>query len=454
MVEEEVTVKSKGWSWSPSPENPRGLLVYVVLLAAVGGGIWWSNKKEASKKPADTTVKMLTIPDGDFQEIHEKKLTGEVLDLKRESGKWRIVEPAPLAADQDAVGSMVSTLSNLNADKVVEDNAADLKPYGLDTPTLDIVVTKTDGKTAELLVGDDVPTGSGAYAKLPNDPRVFSIGSSVKSGLDKKSDDLRDKRLLTFDSDKLTRVELQAKGQTVELGKNSSNEWQILKPQPQRADSSAVENLVSKLKDAKMDLANPDADAAKNFAAAPRVAIATVSDSAGTQTLEVHKTKDNTYYAKSSAVPGFYKVPSDVGDALDKGRDDFRNKKLFDFGFSDPNRIEIKGVTYTKSGDKWMSGSKTMDNTSVQNLIDKLRDLSASKFVDAAGGEPHILITVASNGDKRVEKVTIRKQGDNYFAQRENEPSIYELDVKSVADIQQAAGDVKEATPEASAKKK
>ena len=33
---------------------------------------------------------------------------------------------------------MVSTLANLNADKVVEDKAADLKPYGLDTPTLDV----------------------------------------------------------------------------------------------------------------------------------------------------------------------------------------------------------------------------------------------------------------------------------------------------------------------------
>ena len=235
-----------------------------------GGWFWWSNKKQAAtagKSPTDTTTKMLSIPDGDFQEISEKKLTGEVIDLRRDSGKWRIAEPQQIAADQDSVSSMVGNLSNLNADKVIEEKAADLKPYGLDIPTLDIVVTKKDGKTAEVLVGDDVPTGSGAYAKLANDPRVFTIGSFVKTGLDKKPDDLRDKRLLTFDSDKLTRVELQAKGQTIEFGKNSSNEWQILKPQPLRADSSQVDTLVSKLKDAKMDLANPDADAAKKFAA-------------------------------------------------------------------------------------------------------------------------------------------------------------------------------------------
>ena len=165
-----------------------------------------------------------------------------------------MTEPKPQGADQDAVSSMVSNLSSLNADKVIEDKATDLKPYGLTDPTLDIQVTKKDGKTAGVLVGDDTPTGSGAYARLPNDPRVFTIASFVKSSLDKRPEDLRDKRLMTFDSEKLTRVELQAKGQTVEFGKNAANEWQMVKPRPLRADNSAVDTLVSKLKDAKMDV--------------------------------------------------------------------------------------------------------------------------------------------------------------------------------------------------------
>jgi hypothetical protein len=63
----------------------------------------------------------------------------------------------------------------------------------------------------------------------------------------------------------------------------------------------------------------------------------------------------------------------------------------------------------------------------VQNLIDKLRDLTADKFVDQGGGQPLFEATVTSNGGKR-KKVTVSKQGDQYFAQREGEPSIYELD--------------------------
>jgi uncharacterized Zn-binding protein involved in type VI secretion len=147
-------------------------------------------------------------------------------------------------------------------------------------------------------------------------------------------------------------------------------------------------------------------------------------------------------------------VNADLADALDKGLDDFRNKKLFDFGFSDPNKVEVNGTTYAKSGDKWTSGAKTMDNTSVQNLIDKLRDLSASKFAEAGTGQQVFEATVTSNDNKRTEHVAIQKQGDKFFAHRENEPSIYELDAQAVSDLQKAATDVKEAAPPAAPVKK
>jgi hypothetical protein len=435
--------------------KPKGLLTAVVLLAVLGGAIWWSNKKQASasKSPTDTSTKILTIPDDQFQEIRIQKLTGEVQDLVRENGKWRMTQPKPLAADQDTVGQIVSQLAAVNADKTIEEKATDLKQYGLDDPTLDIQIKQKDGKTQELLIGDNTLTGTGAYVKLKNDAKVYTISTSVKSALDKVPNDLRDKRLMTFDQDKLSRVELNAKGQTVEFGKNAQNEWQLVKPRPLRADSSAVEGLVGKLKDAKMDLTAVEPDVAKGFAGGTKIATATVTDAGGTQTLEVRKDKDKNYYAKSSAVEGVYKVASDVGDGLDKGLDDFRNKKVFDFGFSDPSFVEAKGKGYSKDKDKWESAGKPMDNSSVQNLIDKLRDLAAAKFADKGGGTPVFDARVITNNGKRIEKVTISKLGDKYFAQRENEPSIYELDAKAVEDLQKAADDVKPAPPEAPKKK-
>ena len=444
--------------------KPKGLLFSVVLLAVLAGVIFWSNKTKSTdatsattKSGKDTTTKLLTIPAGDFQEIRIKKLTGEIEDLKFVDGKWHILEPKPMAADTDAITTMVTTLSTLVADKTIEDNATDLQAYGLSVPTLEVTVTTKAGKSSTMLVGDTTPTNSGAYAKMAGSNKVYTIASFIKTGLDKSANELRDKRLLTFETEKLTRVQLQAKGASMEFGKNGQGEWQILKPKPMRADGSQVDALIAKLRDEKLDPLNADADQKKNatdFAAGTRVAIATVSDGSGDQTLEVRKDKDKNFYAKSSVVEGVFKIAAADGDALDKGLEDFRNKKLFEFGFSDPGKLEVKGAMYEKNGDKWTSSGKTMDSASVQNLIDKLRDLSATKFAEAAGGTPALDVTVTSNAGKKVEKVTIRKQGADYFAQREGEPSIYQLDAKTFDDLQSAVSGVKEAAPEAPKKKK
>jgi len=80
--------------------KPKGLLIAVVLLAVLGGATWWSNKKQAAaaKTPADTSTKLLSVPDDQFQEIKIKKLTGETLRLRRENGKWQMLEPKPWVA--------------------------------------------------------------------------------------------------------------------------------------------------------------------------------------------------------------------------------------------------------------------------------------------------------------------------------------------------------------------
>jgi hypothetical protein len=224
-----------------------------------------------------------------------------------------------------------------------------------------------------------------------------------------------------------------------------------------RADGTQVDELVRKLKDAKMDLSVSEEDAKKAaaaYASGAKVATATTSDSSGTQTLEVRKDKDKNYYAKSSAVDGAYKIAADLGDATAKSVDDFRNKKLFDFGFTDPNKVEVGTMSFTKSGDKWMSGSTQMDGPGVQGVVDKIRDLAATKFPEKGGGDQFLVVTVISDNNKRTEKVTISKQGDNYFAMRDGEPGIYQLDGKAIDELQKAAAAVKPFTPPKDDKKK
>ncbi len=431
----------------------RNLLVAAILLAALSGAVWWAKRHPESASSAANTPpapKVTDIPDAFVQQIDVKKKDGSILTLDRKNGKWAITAPEPLSADQDAVGTVVSSLSPVTADSVVEDKPSDVSKYGLANPSLTVIVKEKTGKTDQLFFGDDVPAGSLVYARSASSPKVYAVSSSVKSSFEKGINDLRDKRLLTFDTNRVTRVEVDWGKSDIEFGKNNQNEWQILKPKPYRADSFQVEELLRKLTDAKMDLSASPSDVKKadtSFADGQRAATAKVSDAAGTQTLEVKKNKDD-YYAESSVVKGAYKISADLGKELEKPLDDFRNKKIFDFGFSDPNKIEVQegdaAKVYQKSGQDWKLNGKVMDPGSIQAFIDKLRDLSATKFLENGFTAPVLSVTVTSSDGKRVEKVSFAKNSDGYIARRENETGLYQLDAKSINDILEASKNIKQ----------
>jgi hypothetical protein len=435
----------------------RGLMLGTLVLLALAAGVYFSNKQksaEAAKPPTDAPPKILALPDGDITKIAIRKHDADEIILdKNAAGKWQITFPKPYGADQDASNALATAVGTVTSDKVIEDKATDLAGYGLKAPNTEIDITTKKGAIKKLRIGDDAPANGGTYVALDGDPRVFTVPSYTKSNLDKSLNDLRDKRLLTFEQDKLSRVELVAKKQDIEFGRDK-DQWQIVKPKPLRADGLQVEELIRKVKDAKMDLTVSEEDAKKaaaTFNSGTPVATVKVTDPSGTEQLEIRKVKDD-YYAKSSVVDGVHKVSNDLATGLDKGVDDFRNKKLFDFGFSDPDKIEMhdNGKTYAfeKKGEDWLAGGKKMDSTSVQSFVDKLRDLAASKFIDSGTFGTQVMdISVTSNDGKRIEKVLISKQGNDYIAKRDNEPALYGMDAKNVDDLSKAAGDVKEAQP-------
>jgi hypothetical protein len=399
----------------------RGLLVGTLVLAALAAGLYFSNRQksaEAAKPPSDLPPKILALPDGDIVKIALKKHDADEIILEKSpAGKWQITFPKPYGADQEAANQLASAVGTVTSDKLIEDKATDLAGFGLKAPNTELDITTKKGAVKKLRIGDDVPANGGTYVALDGDPRVFTVAAYTKTSLEKSLNDLRDKRLLTFDQDKLSRVELIAKKQDIEFGRDK-DQWQIVKPKPLRADGLQVEELIRKLKDTKMDLAVSEEDAKKaasTFGTGTVVATVKMTDPSGTQQMEVRKVKDD-YYAKSSAVDGAHKVTADLATALDK------------------------------KGEDWLAGGKKQDSTSVQSFVDKLRDLSSSKFIDAGTfGTPTIDITVTSGDGKRVEKVLISKQGSDYIAKRENEPALYGIDPKNVDELSKAASDVKPA---------
>lgn len=440
----------------------RGLLIAAIVLAAFLGALYWSNHHSSS---ADTTAKSVEDTPPKILFFDPPSATGLTIDRKDKpslvlsrssSGVWQITSPKPLAADQESVSSVITALSSLNADRLIEDKPANLSPFGLAAPVLELVVTLKDNKARKLLIGDQTPSGNAYYAMLDGDSRLFTLSSYIKSSLDKSSDDLRDKRLLTVDFENLSQVEVITHGQNKKQDitfARSKDAWQILRPGPFRAESSQVEDLIRSLKVAQMEIV-PDSNEAKiaqAFSSAAPFAIAKVTGTSGTQELEIRKAKDECY-AKSSALPGEYKVSATVATGLNKSLDDFRNKKVFDFGYDDPNKVEIhdgsKAYFLSRTGsDWWGPDGKKLDDSTVQSLLGNLRDLAATKFPQSGFNTPALVLIVASNDNKRVERVSVAKSGDNYIAKRENEAALYELSSAAITQLQESAAKLKTATP-------
>ncbi|HVW08093.1 MAG TPA: DUF4340 domain-containing protein [Bryobacteraceae bacterium] len=433
--------------------KPQGLITAIGVLAILGGYAWWANRHPTADKtsPAATSPKILSLTADQITGLRLVKPASDAVVLSKTGDKWQITAPQQLPADSDSVGALTNAVSPLTSDRLIDEHPQNLAEFGLDNPTEEVDITTKDGKTEKLLFGSDTVSGSDTYVKLASDPKVYTVASYAKSTLDKGVNDLRDKRLMTLNSDKITSVTLAAKGPAVEFNKNSSGDWQIVKPKPMRADSGAVDDLVSKLKDAKMDVSS--IPTAADFDSATKLGTATFVDDKGPQSIEVRKAKNGDIYAKSTAVGGVYKVAPDIGTVIDKSAEDFRNKKLFDFGFTDPAKLDLAGKHYEKSGDKWFSGSQQIDSTSLQDVIDKLRDLSATSFPDHISGSPVLSLAVTWGEKSKVDKVTINKSGDNYIGVRDGDTTAYGLDAKSVDDLQKTIAAIKPAAPASGAKK-
>jgi hypothetical protein len=421
----------------------RGLLIATIIFAALAGVLYWSDhhkpSAEAAKPDAEIAPQILKLDQSSITKLELKKRDAPAIELTKTGSDWKITEPKPFGADPATVASMLSTISSLASDRLVEDKG-DFGRYGLASPSFELDITEKDNKTQRLLLGDATPAGSGVYAALGGDSRVFTLADYHKTALDKTVNDLRDKRLLTVSPDKVSRLEIAGKNGEIEFGRNK-DEWQIIKPKPMRADTIAISELVSKLTDARMDLSGSDKAATETdsaFAKDTPLATVKVTDESSTEQLQIRKAK-GMYYARSSQVEGAYKVDSSLADSLNKNVDDYRNKKPFDFGYSDPNKLEIhsgaKTYSLMRGGEDWWDNGKKMDGDSVQSLISTLRDLSAEKFVDSGFTTPEIEATVTSDDGRRVDRVTISKSGSNYIAKREAESTLYQLAAQSGDDL-------------------
>ena len=433
--------------------NP--LVLAVTALALLGGAVWYT--RENPPPDDDAAPKIVAVDEEDVREVSLRQAGQDSITVVRgEDGEWQFGGGLDIAADDTSVGLMVSSLASLNADRVVSENVVEWGPYELEDPGLAVSYSLAEGG-GEIQFGRDTPTGSGVFARLKGDPRLFTVYRYNKTSFEKSVFDLRDKRLLHLDEDSISEVTVEAGGRTIGF-RQDKGDWRIVQPLELRADDFTVGDLARAVRTAEMTEVLAEGQAGGEYSFREPTATVTVTDSQGPHKLILAQDGD-THYARSSAQAGVFKVSSTLAESFDKPVADFRNKKLFDFGYADPAAVEVRAgnlhVSAVQSEDQWLlesEGGREVDSVKVQTLLDRLRNLTATEFpADRMEDQARFGLDVAEieaavtpEGEGAVSETVRISSADKpaVYAARDGEPSTYKVEQSAAQDIRRAVEDI------------
>ena len=412
----------------------RSTLVLIVVLAGLLGYIYYLNKNE-SASPASTKDKAFgSVKAEDIEEVQIKSADGQTSRVQKADGAWKLVEPEAAAADQGELSSITSSLSSLEIQRVVDENAVDAKQYGLDPARIEVSFrAKGDKEPKRLQVGEKTPTGGDLYARFPGQKRVFLVSSFLDSTFNKNTFALREKNVIKIDRDKIDRIEIAADKKNVVLAKMGM-EWRIVAPMMARGDFAAVEGALERLSSAQMQgiVAAEGADL-KKYKLEPPVATFTTVAGSSRATLLLGETENALIYAKDSSRPMVFTVAPTLYMDLIRDVGDFRRKDLFDSRSFTATHVEFKRGAETIALDKtknkdgseeWKNAGKHIDAMKVEDLLSKVTGLRADMFdatPNAALKNPALVITVRYD-DNKTEQVTFARSANDVVASRSDEP--------------------------------
>src|SRR4029453_6171001 len=221
----------------------RGRRFITLLRLAVPLG--WYAYRESLKGPVDDSPKrdkLFTVEADKIDELQIKSDNGDRTTLRKKGTTWEIVEPTAALPDEAAVSGITSNLATVEIQRVIDENATDLKEYGLVEPRVEVAF-KSGGQERRLQMGQKTPSGSDVYARLAAQKKVVLIPSHLEATFNRGTFELRDKSVLKLDREKVDSLEVTAGGRTTRFQKQNT-EWQLTQPAAGRAEFNAVDGLI------------------------------------------------------------------------------------------------------------------------------------------------------------------------------------------------------------------
>jgi hypothetical protein len=425
----------------------RNTLILALLLLGLGAYLYFVESKqiaEEAKKaklvdfnPDDVTALTLTYPDREIA-------------LEKSAGAWRLSKPLQTAADDITVKNLLRAVADAELKKTIDEPPQDLAPFGLAPPEVVVKIATKDTTLPDLKVGKTTSVSFSTYVQRGDQGKIYLTPSAFRSGMDKQVKDLRDKKIVDFKEDDITRVALRGPDGDVIVAKADGN-WMIEQPTSLRADGNAVRTLLSTVRNMRATEfasdAPSDADLVNYGLQDPqRQLVLTAANGAETRVL-VGKETDQGLYLKAGDRPTAFIVGKWASRDLSKGVNDLRDKTVLSF---DPGAATAVDVTRSDGGlftlqskdGKWSlaDSDQAVDDGAVMAYVGTLSHLSGAQVLgDATDLETYGLanptLNIAVKGKDGVLIGAVRAgsrsgntpPGTQYTIKREDNPTIFEI---------------------------
>jgi hypothetical protein len=140
--------------------------------------------------------------------------------LKRKDDRW-YVEPEGYLVDNEKATDMLEVIGKLTITDLVS-SSANYTRYELDEAQK-ISVSAWEGSTAvrTLEIGKAAPTFQHTYLRFGDDENVYQARGHFRLKFDQSAEELRDKRVLTFNADDIQSIDLAMEGASLGLTKDT-----------------------------------------------------------------------------------------------------------------------------------------------------------------------------------------------------------------------------------------
>jgi hypothetical protein len=391
--------------------NPRNTgILFLVAVALAAFVYFYEIRGEEGRREAAQAEKQLFagLEAKDVEAIAVSSSDGVSVRAERRDGRWEIVEPIVFPGDTFAFDAMASALAQLTSETAIEDPQAP-SVYGLDADEREVRFS-THGEQRALRIGDKTPVGANSYVSVVGAEGIYSVPSYRVSPFAKAFDDLREKRVLDFDREAVTRIEASWPDGRVVLERGDAG-WKLVQPIAAPADAEVVDNLLSDLSFLRAVgfVDDPPSDDETGLDR-PAFAVRLSGPGSGEEgeawevSLAIGSQRDGDSRLARAARTTLYRISEDRLEDFPTDAVAYRDKQLSKFTASDAKRLDILfhsatgesvAITAERAEVGWTSGPESFAPGKVEALIGALanlraRDVASESMTPAELGEAEL----------------------------------------------------------------